>query len=398
MENRQGMPIRTHCVLACIYFLLLPLTIATNASGDSLLKIMTVPIGLYFVWYIITYPSRLQINLIHLLLAAYTVSTTIAVLVRPVWDTVSFMIGYFLNAALFICLSVVQYNERELRLLEQIQPVLLAIITLLVLLDEGAWNGRTTLSILGQASDPNYFVGYTIFPLAVTMKRIVESRWRVLYMLLAAASVYTVFLSGSRGGLLAVLMTITAFALFYPKGLWKKLTVLLLLLVSVLLLWFALRPLLPQMIVERMSVQEVISSGGTHRADIWRSMLGEIKDGTWQVLFGRGLQSTQHLVLNGRLQEVVAHNHYIQLMYDQGVIGVLLFGLLVGACLVRCAKKQTCVAVAMIGMLALGMSLSFNPSVKTFWNLIAYAAFVLPKDHRWLVKEKRAVQPACEED
>lgn len=398
MEKRQAMPVRMHCIVACVYFLLIPLAITTNESNASLLKIMAVPIGLYFLWYMITYPKQLRINAVHLCLAAYTVSTVISVLVRPQWSSVNFVWGYFLNAALFICMSVVSYNERELHLLEQIQPILLAVITLLVLLDRGSWSGRTTLTILGQANDPNYFVGYLIFPLAVTMKRIVESRWRLLYMLLAAGAVYTVFLSGSRGGLLAVLVTIAAFGLFYPGRLRNKLAVLIVFFVSVLLLWFAVRPFLPELIVDRMSLDSVVSTRGTYRVDIWLSMLKEIKEGSWQIFFGRGLQSMHPMVLDGRPYNVVAHNHYIQVMYDQGMIGFLLFGALVVACLVRCAKKRVCVAVALVGMLALGVSLSFNPSIKTFWNLVAYAAFVFPADYSRPTVEKEAVHSDCGED
>ena len=95
------------------------------------------------------------------------------------------------------------------------------------------------------------------------------------------------------------------------------------------------------------------------------------------------------ITLDGHTYGVMAHNHYIQLMYDQGVIGLLLFGALVVACLVRCRKKRVCVAVALIGMLALGMSLSFNSSAKTFWNLVAYAAFVFAVDRNTVLIEIR---------
>lgn len=147
-----------------------------------------------------------------------------------------------------------------------------------------------------------------------------------------------------------------------------------------------------------MSLQAVVSTGGTHRVDIWLSMLNEIKESSWEILFGRGLQSMHQVTLAGHIYDVVAHNHYIQVMYDQGVIGLVLFGCLVAACMMRCAKRRVCVAVALIGMLGLGVSLSFNSSVKTFWNLVAYAAFVFPADYAQPNVEKEAVHQDCEED
>ena len=49
MRESQNMKISAHCILACLYFLLLPTTIAVNSAGNSILKLATVPIGLYFL-------------------------------------------------------------------------------------------------------------------------------------------------------------------------------------------------------------------------------------------------------------------------------------------------------------------------------------------------------------
>lgn len=37
-------------------------------------------------------------------------------------------------------------------------------------------------------------------------------------------------------------------------------------------------------------------------------------------------------------------------------------------------RKRSTVSIAIIGMLALSVSLSFNQTTRTFWNLVAYAA------------------------
>ena len=49
MHKSPNMKISVHCILACLYFLLLPTTIAVNSGGNSILKLSTVPIGLYFL-------------------------------------------------------------------------------------------------------------------------------------------------------------------------------------------------------------------------------------------------------------------------------------------------------------------------------------------------------------
>ena len=373
--------IRLRGLLACLYFLLLPLTIAVNGSGASFLKLASIPIGGYFLVLILTSGKPLKINLIHLLLLLYTIDLFTSMLVSPSTDMVRILVGYVLNAGLFFCLSVVDYNEREMRLFYAVQVALLIVLSVITLWQGETYAERMTLTIFGQVCDPNYFVGFFIFPLAVTIERVFHSKYRLWYLALVCVALYTILLSGSRGGLLAVGALLVACVLLYPKGLLRKLIVLVVLAGVLVLFWSLVGPLLPENILERFSIQAVLETRGTYRMDIWESMLGEIADSPEFFLTGRGLESLHRVFLNGRYERVVAHNHYIQALYDQGLVGLILFLLLVGACIVRCFRKRPCVAAAMIGMLALGISLSFNTGTKPLWNLIVYAAFAFPEQN-----------------
>ncbi len=378
-KNRIGI----HCILASLYFLLLPLTITVNEMGSSFLKIASVPIGLFFVITMVFYKKEFKINLVHIALAIYTLSTLITLFVAYDNESIMMVLGYFLNAGLFTCISVVEYNEHELKFFEDIQILLLIVIVILTLYDNVPDSTRReTLTILGQASDPNYFVGYFVLPLSVTLKRIAESKWRILYVVLAIMSLYAILLSGSRGGLLAIIATGLAFAVIYPKGIAKKITVVAAVIISAVVLWIFLSPLLPEHIIERMSVQAVIETRGTYRGDIWKSMLDTIKNSGWEVILGRGINAKHTMIIAGKLHSEVAHNHYIQLIYNQGVIGFITFMLLIGICIGRCIKKRKYVAVALVGMMVFIMSLSVNPSMKTLWNIIPYAAFAFIENNK----------------
>lgn len=369
--------ISLHCILASVYFLMLPLTIATNSAGASFLKIATLPIGLYFVASTLFFKQEIKINMVHIAFAVFTLSMVSTLFAASDRESVVVITGYFLNAALYISMSVATYNDKELKVFEYVQVALLVFIIAATLMDNTLGeSNRETLTIFGQTSDPNYFVGYIIFPLSVVLEKIAKSRWRIFYIILAGAGIYTVFLSGSRGGLLAVIITIVAFAVAYPRGLHKKIIVMALLLGSLLMLWIVLSPLLPESIVERMSIDAIVESRGTYRADIWESMIDEIKDSDIEVIFGRGMSKKHEMVINGTLDyDVEAHNYYLQVLYNQGVIGLILFLLLIGTAMGRCIRRRTFVAVALIGMMALVVSLSVNPSMKTLWNIIPYAAF-----------------------
>lgn len=369
--NRQISP---HCILSCLYFLLLPTTIAVNSSGNSILKLATIPIGLFFLVTLFLSNQKLQINGVHLALLLYTFSVVATLFCDAGATSTDFVVGYILNAALYICITAIPYNRAELELLEDIQILLLVILNALALFSSGTEDDRTTLLIMGQTSDPNYFVGFFIFPLAVALKKMVSGKYSLLYLALIGVSLYSVFLSGSRGGLLAVAVTVAAFAFLYPSDFAKRFLFLFGGLLLILIFWTVFKPILPEKIVERMSLSSVVESGGTGRLEIWESMLQEIMDQPEKFLLGRGINSRHRMIKQGSLVHVVAHNQIIQTLYNQGLIGLLAFLLLPGIGFFRCVKRRKTVSIAILGMMALSLSLSFNQTTRTFWNLIAYAA------------------------
>lgn len=375
LEKRQISP---RCILSCLYFLLLPTTIAVNSAGNSVLKLATIPIGLYFLVTMILSNRKLQLNGVHLALLLYTISAISTLFLNPSAESIDHVIGYILNAALYICLSVIPYKKVELELMEKVQIVLLVLLNILTLFASGSEDDRTTLMIMGQTSDPNYFVGFFIFPLTIALKRLVSGKHRFLYLGLIAISLYSVFLSGSRGGLLAVAVTIAGFALLYPSNFAKRMVFLVGGFALLFALWTLLKPVLPEKIVERMSLGAVVESGGTGRMDIWKSMLREIAEQPDRLLFGRGINAMHGTFVNGAWTDVVAHNQILQTAYNQGLVGLLSFLALVSISFFRCLKGRKAVSIAILGMLALSVSLSFNQTTRSFWNLIAYAAFAFP--------------------
>lgn len=375
LRNRQIGP---HCILSCLYFLLLPTTIAINSAGNSILKLATIPIGLFFLVTLLFSKRKLQINAVHLALIFFTLTVVATLFCDAQATFVDFVIGYALNAALYICLSVIPYNKTELELLENVQIVLLIILNVMALVSGGNEDNRTTLVIMGQTSDPNFFVGFFVFPLTVALKKLVSRKHTLLYLVLIAISFYSIFLSGSRGGLLAIAVTVAAFALLYPSKGSTRVKLLVGGMVLILLFWGIFKPLLPDNIVERMSVDAVVESGGTGRIKIWKSMLQEIVDQPEKLLLGRGINATHRMFLGRSWNNAFAHNQVIQTLYNQGLIGLLAFLAMTAISFFRCVKRRKTVAIAILGMMALSLSLSFNQTTRTFWNLIAYAAFAFP--------------------
>lgn len=378
MQKVENQKIGAHCILSCLYFLLLPTTIAVNSAGNSILKLATIPIGGYFLITMILSKRKLQINGVHLALLFYTLSVISTLFVDASEGSINYVIGYILNAALYVCITIIPYSRAELELMEKVQIILLIVLNAMTLFSNGDHAGRTTIMIMGQTCDPNHFVGFFIFPLTIAFKNFISGKRYLVYLLLIAMSLYSVFLSGSRGGLLAVVVTIAGFAFLYPSSFVKRMLFLVSGLILLFIFWIVIKPVLPENIVERMSVEAVVETGGTGRMDVWRSMILEIVDQPNKVLFGRGINARHKLYLGGKWENVVAHSQILQVVYNQGLAGLLSFLVLIGISFFRCLKRRKTVSIAILGMMALSISLSFNQTTRTFWNLIAYAAFAFP--------------------
>jgi O-antigen ligase len=109
-------------------------------------------------------------------------------------------------------------------------------------------------------------------------------------------------------------------------------------------------------------------------------MLDEIVNSPGKLLLGRGIHAMHTIFLSGKWCQEVAHNQIIQILYNQGIVGLTAFIVLTAGCFLRCIRKRKMVSIAIIGMMVLSISLSFNQTTRTFWNLIAYAAFNFSED------------------
>lgn len=381
VQNTVKQPVRLHCILAMIYFLAVPLTISVNSAGDSFLKILSLPIGICLLILLLFSKEELELNSVHFFYGVHVLLTVLILFVDP--GSLTLTIGHIQNAALMFCITLRKYNSRELAWLEYVQIMLLAIVDFLVLFmgesfDQG---DRMTLVLFGSEVDPNYLCGFFVLPMAAALKNIFENKSvfvKIICLTLLLAGVYAIFLTGSRGGLLAAVAAI-AVSIFLYAGNWKRFIVIAAAAAMIgLVFWTIVLPLLPEDVAERFSFTAVVESRGTYRVDIWLSILDEVKNSTWQLFTGRGLEAQHRMIVDGELSEVVAHNHLIQTIYNQGIPGLIVFVLMMGASILRNIRKRKYVAAAMAGILVLSVSLTFNTSVKPYWNLIMYAALAFP--------------------
>lgn len=375
-ENRK---IGIAAILSAAYFICMPLSIVELPGGISLLKAVSYVLGLVLVIKLFIGRERLQLNSMHSFLAIYVVYSIFSWFLIQTENAFVIFRGLLETSMIFAMITVRVYNKREENLLIHSWILVGLVTTVSVLLGQTAQTGeagRVTLYLGGGAEDPNQLCGYFILPMLCCLKKLRRDRWvrSLLYLALVVLMGYCVILTGSRGGLLAVVAALAAYVLFAVPG-WAnrlKAAVAMALLASVF--WTVAVPLLPQETQERFTIENIVEGRGTGRYDIWAAIVEGASKDDFGMLFGYGFGATQQFVESSGRENTVAHNHWLQIWSDQGFLGAAIFGLCFLFALIRNWRRHPYLVAAMLGMLVLSMSLTMYPTYKPFWNVLMMAA------------------------
>lgn len=117
-------------------------------------------------------------------------------------------------------------------------------------------------------------------------------------------------------------------------------------------------PLLPEDVAARYTIQAVEEDGGSGRTEIWRFLID------YSFRSRQALARLRHFFYlrdyeKRRFQNGVAHNAFIQILNDEGMIGLLLFIISIVSCLIRNIKREPLYACAYLSMLGFAISLTF---------------------------------------
>ena len=92
-----------------------------------------------------------------------------------------------------------------------------------------------------------------------------------------------------------------------------------------------------------------------------------------RMIWGSGVNSTYEILYGAGFANGVAHNTFLQVFNDQGMIGLLLFLILIAACFGRNAVRQPLYACALTAIMAFAMSLTFY-TFKPYLNIMMMCA------------------------
>lgn len=283
------------------------------------------------------------------------------------------IISLFLNFVVIILFSMRSYSRDEIEKLFKSVAFSGWLFFALTLLYGKFQEGRLFVVIDNLQQDPNYFCGFFIFSICYYLWRFLENN-KILCLIFSMILSVPIFLTGSRGGLLALLGSVfVIFVVYIRRGDNRRFVKFffsaLVVFLAVLIFW----RYLPENIINRFTLEYTLEDNGAGRFEIWEDIIEKFKDADlWNKVFGYGAAT----VSNFNSHQNVAHNIYIETLIEMGVVGTVMIFLMYFKYGIMALKLKDGFLVAVYaGYMIMTLSMSLY-SYKPIWNIILLIVIV----------------------
>lgn len=370
-QKNNKMKICTY-LIGC-FLLLIPADTFEIFPGISILRILALL--MIFSCFLYAHDSKIKLNWIIILLLGYIFFSVFQIFYTDyISNTISKVVTITMYTVLLISINLTNFNDKEKEFLHKCFFYSTWTAVIFIILFKSEFEGRLTISILGnKVEDPNQFCGYFIPGIVYYFYLFLNNKnKKIKNILILLLFLYLVFLTGSRGGLLAILGGMFAVFILYLKRnknnkFWNKLIkVILIGILMYLIVMFILNKINPELAV-RFSIENVISSGGTGRTEIWKYYINLYgQSNLWYKLFGYGLGSLSSIYR-------VAHNTWIESLLESGIIGsILLISIMLRSLKIVSKNNNIQLMSAFFALIILTLSLSLL-SYKLLWGYLIIA-------------------------
>ena len=283
---------------------------------------------------------------------------------------------YFNNALMFLLFSMISYTKYEAELLKKAMIFGVGALLLYMLLIPDAvmfssYQHRLTLKAGKDGLDQNYLAGLMLTSFGIVFYNLcnvpLKKRHKNISVIFCAAIAYCVFLTGSRSGLLALLIM----ALLSINTTWKtRLSIGIPVALLILIVFPLIARYLPDEFLERFSLSALTgqeAESGT-RLLIWGEAFQSVKGFKW--IFGLGAGASQTAVGNvlGR-GDAAIHSHYIAMLVEFGIFGSLLINAPVCKLFLQLKQRNRGIAIATVGICIMACFLDVI-TTKFFWSAL----------------------------
>ena len=274
---------------------------------------------------------------------------------------------------LLIILTMKSYTREFVENIAKVMWLSSFIISFLAMFFGQSYRGgselRQVLVLFGQEADPNNQAAFALIGLSIALYFLIyENKYRIPAVITIAVNAISMFLTGSRGGLVSLVVIVVFVILFNPANakLSSKIRKTVMVILAIALVLFVLRQYIPEDIVDRLIGLEGYA-GGSERTNIWNNGL-RLLSNNLNIIFGAGWGC--YYGYNGYYTAM--HNTYLAMLCDVGIIGFLLLFVPIVKKIVYTMKKKEYLPVILI---LAGFCPSFFLDAinkRFFWNVVMF--------------------------
>lgn len=282
---------------------------------------------------------------------------------------------YLNNALMFLLFSMISFTKHEAKVLKKsmifgVGALLLYMTFIPDAVVYSAYQNRLTLNAGADGLDQNYLAALMLISFGIVFYNLCNVKQKkfhkILSIIFCVTVAYYILLTGSRSGLIAVLLI----ALLSINTSWKtRLSIGIPVTILILVVLPLVARYIPEELMERFSLKALTgheAESGT-RLLIWKKALTSIKDLKW--ICGHGVGASQTVIGNilGLGKDMGIHNHYIAMLVEVGISGFLLINIPIFKMIKDMLKKDKSIAIAFFGILLMAFFLDVL-TTKFFWS------------------------------
>lgn len=362
-----------YIALLLLYIICLPLNAIRLGSWGAALKILAVlPVVVaLFGGERISLRAPVLLQILFTVFALFSVAWTV-----QLDESTDRAISYVLLLALLLSGAAFRYTEEDTKRIKNALIWSSRLTALVMFIFAEYVGGRFQLAGTIE-EDPNYLCAYLAFGVVHTIEVLVGTdtpRNKILHALELLVYFYLIFVSGSRGGLLAVGAGAGAYLIVYHGGSAKSIFKKVLLVILVFGLIAVIIHQLPENLKTRFTIENVTESGGTGRVDLWEQAIDLFANSNGlRQFFGYGTATVRRCFIMYDYPDInVVHNMFLETMVELGIVGLIIYSATIFAFIKASYKFVDKYAFAvMFSMLVMSLSTSIY-TFKPYFNIMLF--------------------------
>lgn len=229
---------------------------------------------------------------------------------------------------------------------------------------DGEAINRYTISNFGKQMDPNYLVGGMLFAVLFLFYQILNKKHKVKEIILLGIVVGAILSTGSRGGLLSLIVGCTCLFLSEKKS-YKTILYGGIIVLGAAMVYL----LLPSELAFRFSPASFNDGSNSLRLNLWQT---SYKIFLTNPIWGRGGNAMRNLGMQyGALRHLIAHSTYLDIFTDYGIVGgVSFFSIIVYLLIMALKKRNSLVLGLIIATSVCGVFISAEDSAFYWQNIL----------------------------